>query len=152
MVFNQCQNEKAVGDIWGWGCPFSCPWWLQCESHVSSHQPADALSLLCHSLPGVFIEPDSSGAVEMEGFLLTEPCKCPAAKPVQALALQDLRAGAQQLEMQSDCFNGDVRDGANSFGAVVLLLTNFPSPLFHSLFLFPHHSSNSILTALQIAA
>lgn len=34
---------------------------------------ADALSPVCHSLPGVFIEPDSSGAVEMDGFLLTEP-------------------------------------------------------------------------------
>lgn len=114
---------------------------------MSSHQPADALSLLCHSLPAVFIECDSSGAVEMDGFLLTEPCVCPAAQ-----ALQGLKAGAQQLEAQSDCFDGDVRDGANSFGVVVLLLTNFPSLLFHSLFLFPHHSSNSILTALQIAA
>lgn len=119
---------------------------------MSSHQPADALSLLCHSLPAVFIEPDSSGAVKMDGFLLTVPCVCPAAKRAQALALQGLKAGAQQLEMQSVWFNGDVRDGADSFGAVVLLLIHFPSPLFHSLFLFPHHSSSSILTALQIAA
>lgn len=36
-----------------------------------------------------------------------------------------------------------------SFGALVLLLTNFPSPLFHSLFLFPHHSSNKQHYKLQ---
>lgn len=119
---------------------------------MSSHQAADAPSLLCHFLPAVFVEPDSSGAVEVDGFLLSVPCVCPNVKRAQALALQDLKAGAQQLEMQSDWFTGDVRDGANSFGAVVLLLIHFPSPLFHSLFLFPHHSSNSILTALQIAA
>jgi len=75
MVFNQCWNEKVEGRGWhlGWECPFSCPlepWWLQRGSPASSHQPADALDLSCRSLPAVFVEPDTSAAVEMDGFLL----------------------------------------------------------------------------------
>lgn len=62
----------------------------------------------------------------MDGFLLAVPCVCPAAKQAQALALQGLKAGTQQLEMQSDWFNGDVRDGANSFGVAP---DPFPPPL-----------------------
>jgi len=67
----------------GWECPFSCPlepWWLQRGSPASSHQPADALDLSCRSLPAVFVEPDTSAAVEMDGFLLTVPCVCPPVK------------------------------------------------------------------------
>lgn len=63
--------------------------------------------------------------MEMDGFLLTVPSVCPPVMQAQALALQELKAGAQQLEMRSDLFNGDVRDGSRQLW--ILLLICFPS-------------------------
>lgn len=67
----------------GMGVSLSCPlepWRLQFGSPGSSRQPVGALDPSCHSLPAVFMDPDASAAVEMDGFLLTVPCMCPAVK------------------------------------------------------------------------
>lgn len=85
MVFNQCWNENVEGGglhlKWRVSILLSsgalvAALWKSCKQPPACGCP-DALDFSCHSLPVLFIELDTSAAVEMDIFLLTVPCMCP---------------------------------------------------------------------------